>query len=183
MSNTPKKNHNRGQTLDGHTQIQRHKAIREILSDKKMHIVKLDNLVEELEKRKIKTTQATMTRDKEKLQFKLVNENGTVCYRMPDTAMHEELDKEINAICKSVGITRKNIAQKIKTYNIRTNGHSHLLAGKLKMRFPAQIIDTLPLENVLTIYYIDENKSSIGGYSSFVAELEDIMTRRNPPID
>jgi len=183
MSNEQKKSYNRGQPLNDHTPDQRRKEIIEILRDKSIQTTTLDDLVRELYKRGIETTQGTVTKDKNKwLHFKLMNENGTLCYRMPETAEFEQLNGEIREICKTAGITFQSMEQEIKALHIKTNGYSHILSDKLKKRFPKAIVDTQPLENILIVYYTEKYIEPVSGIGGFRSMLIKTMTGKSPKL-
>jgi len=176
------KNHNRGKSVDDHDPYFRRKMIREILTDKSIQIIKLENLVKELLKRGIETTQSTVTKDKNKhLHFTKVSENGIECYRMPDTIMDDELDDEIRNICEIAEITtiasKDEIAQKVTTFSIQTNGYSHFLSDALKKRFPNYIIDTLPLQNILVVYCVGMQRGKPQNFAGIEQELACIINK------
>jgi len=172
MDETPKTEHNRGTTKDGHTQAQRFRAIAELLWEDGSNLRSFEEIAKKLKDKKgIDTNASTVSRAQKVLLFK--KEGGR--YRMPDTAVVDRLNKEIREICNAARITHQSMIGEIKSYAIRTNGYSHLLAVKLKERFK-EIIDIQPLENILIVYYHHSPQTT-----SFENDLILVMTGKRPP--
>ena len=173
MDENPKTEHNRGTTKDGHTQAQRFRAIAELLREEKSKPRSLAEIAKKMrDKKGIEVDPATIGRAKKILKFEK-GEDGR--YRMPDTAAVELLNEEIKEICNAARISPQSMIGEIRSYAIRTNGYSHLLASKLKERFK-EIIDVQPLENILIVYYRHSPKTT-----SFESDLTLVMTGKRPP--
>ena len=172
----------RGIPKDAHKKADRHNAIRALLTSEKRSkkVANLDLMVKYLmDDNNIKVTASTLSKDKKEVGFDKATEGNETYYVLTEAGKRDGYIHDLCSMFTQAGIKPSDYIEPKSTgmFVMKTYGHSHAIAGRLKKVFSHSIIDVICLEHTLVIFYDKTVKEN--GTDTIRDELKWILSKMN----